>query len=259
MLTGLAIVVVSSTSGLGQPPQPVSSAPRIGQSGKDVLWVPTPPALVEKMLDMARVTQDDLVMDLGSGDGRNVIAAARRGARAVGVEFSPELVTLSRRRAEEAGVGGRATFVEGDMYTADISKATVMALFLLPANLERLRDRFLALAPGTRLVINTFAIPGWEPDARETIGDCVLYCSSLLYVVPARVQGRWTTPAGELVLDQQFQMVSGTLAEHGRVTPVTGRLRGVDLELVAGTDTRRGIVNGDRIGGALSAVRVPRP
>ncbi len=251
----MALVFASAMAGVAQPPP----QPQVGQVGKDVMWVPTSAALVEKMLDMAQVTDDDLVMDLGSGDGRTVIAAARRGARAVGVEFSPDLVTLSRRLAEDAGVGDRATFVEGDMYAADISKATVMALFLLPANLERLRDRFLTLAPGSRVVINTYAIPGWEPDAQETLGGCSLYCTALLYVVPARVAGRWTTAQGELVLDQTFQMVRGTLGAGGRVTPVTGRVRGAELELVAGSDVLRGTVTGDRIGGALSAVRAQQP
>ena len=260
VLAGIGLTVASPASGWGQPPQqPRSFEPQVGQSGKDVVWVPTPAALVEKMLDMAQVTEDDLVMDLGSGDGRTIIAAARRGARAVGVEFDPNMVNLSRRLAEEAGVATRATFVEGDMYTADISKATVMALFLLPPNLERLREAFFALAPGTRLVLNTFAIPGWEPDAQETIGNCVAWCTSLLYVVPARVQGRWKTARGELVLDQKFQVVSGTLTAAGAPTPVTGRLRGTELELVVGADTLRGNVTGDRIEGALSGVRAPTP
>ena len=150
--------------------------------------MPTPPALVEKMLDMAQVTAKDVVMDLGSGDGRNIIAAAKRGATAIGVEYNPDMVALSNRLAREAGVAGKATFVEGDMFTADISKATVMALFLLPTNLERLRDTFyMQLRPGTRMVLNTFGIPEWDADEKETIGgDCISWCTSLLYYVPAR-------------------------------------------------------------------------
>ena len=135
--------------------------PTVGQAGKDVVWVPTPVELVEKMLDMAAVTPQDVVMDLGSGDGRTIIAAAKRGARAVGVEFNPDMVELSRRRAKEAGVADKATFIEGDMFTADISKATVMALFLLPDNLDKLKDKLLALRPGSRLVLNTFGLHGW--------------------------------------------------------------------------------------------------
>jgi SAM-dependent methyltransferase len=149
-LLALSVVVLSGAAASAQTAQKPYE-PEIGQGGKDVVWVPTPPALVvDKMLDMASVSKDDLVMDLGSGDGRNIIAAARRGARAIGVEYNPDMVALATRLADEAGVSGRATFIEGDMFTADISKATVMALFLLPDNLEKLRDTFLALAPGTR-------------------------------------------------------------------------------------------------------------
>ena len=134
----------------------------MGQEGKDVVWVPTSPELLEKMLDMAKVTPQDFVMDLGSGDGRNIIAAAKRGANGLGVEFNPDMVALSEQLAREAGVSDRAKFVQGDMYAADISKATVLALFLLPHNLEQLQDKFLALPPGTRIVMNTFTLPGWE-------------------------------------------------------------------------------------------------
>ena len=169
----LALVgVLGLTAGAQQtapppPPPPQTYEPTVGQPGKDVVWVPTPPELVERMLDMAKVTPQDFVMDLGSGDGRNIIAAAKRGARAIGVEYNPDMVELSRRQAKEAGVADKATFVQGDMYEADISKATVMALFLLPTNLEKLQDKFLALKPGSRIVLNTFTIGGWEPEHRE--------------------------------------------------------------------------------------------
>lgn len=172
---------------LAAPPQQ-GYEPKVGQPGKDSVWVPTSEALVEKMLDMANVTADDVVMDLGSGDGRMVIAAAKRGARAIGVEFNPEMVKLSRQRAIEAGVADRATFVEGDMFAADISKATVLALFLLPENLERLEPKFRALQPGTRIVVNTFGVPNWKPEATETLtGDCQSWCTAMLYRVPPRV------------------------------------------------------------------------
>ena len=234
--------------------------PVVGQAGKDVVWVPTPPELVEKMLDMAKVTSQDLVMDLGSGDGRNIIAAAKRGAVAIGVEYNPEMVTLSNRTAKEAGVADKARFIEGDMYTADISKATVMALFLLPDNLRKMTDRFLALEPGSRLVLNTFAIPEWEADETETIhGDCASWCTSLLYYVPAKVAGTWKTPQGELTLTQEFQMVSGTLTTNGTSVPVSGKLRGEQLTLTAGGTQLAGKVNGDRIeGNGFTATRATR-
>jgi len=212
MVAVCALVALPTTALAQQKP----FEPVVGQAGKDVVWVPTPPELVEKMLDMAQVTAQDLVMDLGSGDGRNIIAAAKRGATAIGVEFNPEMVALSNKLAADAGVAGKARFVEGDMYTADISKASVMALFLLPDNLRKLRDKFLDLKPGSRLVMNTFAIPDWEADASETVqGDCMSWCTSLLYFVPAKVAGTWKTQQGELTLTQTFQNVTGTLTTGG--------------------------------------------
>lgn len=185
----LIALILLSFSAFVQPAAQEQFTPRVGQEGKDVVWVPTSPALVEKMLDMAKVTADDFVIDLGSGDGRMVIAAARRGARALGVEFNPEMVKLSRQSAAEAGVADRATFVEGDMFEADISGATVLALFLLPDNLKRLEPKFRALRPGTRIVVNTFAIPDWKPDATEVITEnCTSWCTAILYRVPPRAQ-----------------------------------------------------------------------
>ena len=170
-----------------QPPAQQDFQPVSGQAGKDVVWVPTSPALIEKMLDLAKVTPNDFVIDLGSGDGRMVIAAAKRGARALGVEYNPKMVELSRRLAKEAGVADRATFVEGDMYEADISKATVLALFLLPENLRRLEPKFRALPAGTRIVVNTFGIPEWNADVTEQITEnCTSWCTAMLYRLPPK-------------------------------------------------------------------------
>jgi SAM-dependent methyltransferase len=180
-----ALCVLPAAAAAQQPP----FIPEVGQQGKDVIWVPTPPELVEKMLDMAKVTPADYVVDLGSGDGRNVIAAAKRGARARGFEYNPEMVALSEQLAKEAGVSEKATFVQGDMFEADFSEATVLALFLLPDNLRRLEPKIRALKPGTRVVLNTFGIPGWEPDVTERIeGNCVSWCTALLYTIPPRQQ-----------------------------------------------------------------------
>ena len=153
----------------------------------------------------------------------------------------------------------KATFVEGDMYAADISKATVMALFLLPDNLRKLRDKFMDLRPGSRLVLNTFAIPDWEADVSETVqGDCTSWCTSLLYYVPAKVAGTWKMPQGELTLTQSFQNVTGTLTTGGKTVNVTGKLRGEHITLSAGGTELTGQVSGDRIEGAnWSAARVP--
>jgi SAM-dependent methyltransferase len=220
--------------------------PEVGQAGKDVVWVPTSEALVEKMLDLARITRQDLVVDLGSGDGRNVIAAAKRGARGRGVEFNPDMVALSRRNAELAGVADRVTFVEGDMFEADFSDATALALFLLPGNLDRLRDKFLALKPGTRIVANTFWIDGWDPDQEATVGDgeCTEWCRAMLFIVPAQVAGTWKLAQGELTITQSYQKFSGTLAESDRVTPVAGSLVGDRVAFSAGGVEYTGRVNG---------------
>ncbi len=255
----LSVVVCGLLNGGGaaaqstqSPPAAEPFKPTVGQSGKDVVWVPTSPELVEKMLDMAKVTAADYVMDLGSGDGRNIIAAAKRGATSVGVEFNHDMVELSRQQAAAAGVAGKATFIEGDMYEADISKATVLALFLLPHNLTKLTPKFLALRPGSRIVGNTFAPEGWAADETETIGgECVSWCTSLLWIVPANAAGTWKLPNGELTLKQEFQMVSGTLVRDGGAsTPVTGKLRGDLITLTAGSIEFAGRVTGDTMEGS---------
>ena len=148
--------------------------------------------LSRRCLNLAQVTPKDVVIDLGSGDGRNVIAAAKRGARAIGFEYNPDLVELSRQHARDAGVADKATFVQGDMYKADISQATVLALFLTPEVLDQMRDKFLAMKPGTRIVLNTFPVTDWEPDVTETTGPpCKIWCTAMLVIVPAQVAGTW--------------------------------------------------------------------
>jgi SAM-dependent methyltransferase len=250
LIVGLA-AVLSEVVSHAQQAQPKPFEPTVGQAGKDVVWVPTPPILVEKMLDMAAVTPKDVVMDLGSGDGRNIIGAAKRGATAIGVEYNPDMVALSQRLAKQAGVADKASFIQGDMFEADISKATVLALFLLPDNLTKLRDKFLNLKPGTRIVMNTFGIPDWEADVSETVTeDCPSWCTSLLYFVPAKVAGTWKLPQGELALTQTFQKVTGTLTAGGKAEPIgNARLRGDQLTFTAGGTEFSGQVNGDRIEG----------
>ena len=247
----LSVVALSGAAHAGQAQQAPKKpfVPEEGQAGKDVVWVPTPPELVEKMLDLAGVTAQDYVIDLGSGDGRNVIAAAKRGAQALGVEFNPDMVELSRRLASEAGVSENARFVQGDMYQADVSKASVMALFLLPSNMLQLRSKFLGLKPGSRIVSNTFSIQDWAADETVSIGGgCTAWCNALLWIVPANVEGTWRLPQGQLTLKQEFQMVSGTLGS----TPISnGRLRGEALTFTAGDAEYTGRVNGDRIEGTV--------
>jgi len=227
-------------------PQPAYE-PEVGQDGRDVVWVPTPPVLVEKMLDMAQVTPQDFVMDLGSGDGRNVIAAARRGARALGVEYNHDLVEYARRAAEKAGVADRARFVQGDMYLADVSRATVLALFLLTENLNVLAPKFLDMRPGTRIVANGFEIDGWDADEIENAtGDCGDWCTAYLYIVPAKAGGNWRLPDGELRLVQAYQKLEGSLSVRGKKLPVENAyLRGEHITFTAGGRIYRGRVEGD--------------
>jgi SAM-dependent methyltransferase len=242
---GVCVGALALLIAAGATPSAAQSAtfkPEVGQPGKDVVWVPTPEALVEKMLDLAKVGPSDFVIDLGSGDGRNVIGAAKRGARALGVEYNPDMVELSRRNAEAAGVSDKAKFERGDMYEADISKASVMALFLLPSNMLVLRPKFLALAPGSRIVSNTFLIADWSPDVSERIESCEQWCEAHLYIVPAQAGGAWRMQGGELVLTQTFQKLTGTLTTGGAAIPVTGSLRGEEIELSGGTSRWTGRV-----------------
>lgn len=229
--------------------------PQIGQAGKDVIWVPTPQALVDKMLDMAKVTASDYVMDLGSGDGRTVITAAKRGARALGIEYHPDMVELSRRNAAAAGVADRAQFVRADLFETDFSQATVITMFLLPSINIELRPKLLGLRPGTRIVSNSFTMDKWQDDDTATIDStqgCSGYCTAHFWIVPAKVQGTWELPQGNLTLQQEFQMLSGTLASDGRDIPIAnGRLRGDQISFVADGAEYSGRVVSGRIEGTV--------
>jgi SAM-dependent methyltransferase len=248
-ILGVALVGMAVSPGWAQEAASKPFEPYSGQPGKDVVWVPTPEETVEKMLDIAKVTPQDFVMDLGSGDGRNVIAAAKRGARGVGVEYNPDMVALSKRRAKEAGVDGKAEFVEGDMYVADISRASVMALFLLPQNMDKLKDKFLGLKPGSRIVSNTFSFGGendWEPDYTETVPNCSSWCTVLLWVVPAKVDGAWNTPQGRMTVTQEYQHFTGSLGS----TPIAdGKVTGESISFVAGPTTITAKLSGNTLEG----------
>jgi len=249
------MLAVAAVPANAQVTQEKPFVPVSGQAGKDVVWVPSPPEMVNKMLEIAKVTPADYVIDLGSGDGRNVIAAAKLGATALGVEYNPEMVKLSQRLAKEAGVENKAKFIEGDMYEADISKASVMALFLLPVNLNKLAPKFLDLKPGSRIVLNTFGIDGWEPDYRTSLpqgSECESWCDILLHIVPAKAAGTWTlSNGGRLELTQEYQTVQGTLTINGQKHTVEkGRLNGEDLTFVANNQVFTGKVKGARIEGA---------
>ena len=228
-------------------------APEVGQSGKDVVWVPSPQELVDKMLDMAKVTPQDYLMDLGSGDGRTVITAAKRGVRALGVEFNPDMVALSKRNAAKAGVSDKASFIEADIFRTDLSHATVITLFLLTDLNLKLRPTILTLKPGTRIVSNTFRMGDWEPEETVELG-CDTYCTAYLWIVPARVEGRWKTAQGELALKQEYQKVSGTLKSGNVSAPISrGRLRGDQISFMAAGAEYRGRVNGGTIEGTVKS------
>ena len=161
--------------------------PTVGQEGKDVIWVPTPQALVEKMLDMAKLTAQDIHYDLGSGDGRTVITAAKRGAQAFGVEFNPDMVALAQRAAAKEGVAGKAKFIHGDIFQTDFGQATVVTLYLLPSLNVKLRPTLLKMKPGTRVVSHAFTMDEWQPDQTENVEGRTAY----LWIVPAPVEGTW--------------------------------------------------------------------
>ncbi|MFL6651854.1 MAG: class I SAM-dependent methyltransferase [Sulfurifustaceae bacterium] len=225
--------------------------PSVGQKGKDVVWVPTPQALVDKMLDMAKVTSNDYVIDLGSGDGRTVITAAKRGTPALGIEYNPDMVELSRRNAEKEGVAGKAKFVQADLFKTDFSKATVITMFLLPDINVKLRPKILGLKPGTRIVSNTFDMGDWKPDETATLdsssGCDGSWCTALLWIVPAHVGGTHKVRQGELALKQTYQMLSGTLRSEGETVPVEGKVIGDEVVLTASGRELHGKVNGKRL------------
>src|SRR5438093_5979181 len=173
---GLSLVTAAAFAQTQTQTQTKPFEPQVGQAGKDVVWVPTPQALVDKMLDMASVTAQDFVFDLGSGDGRTVITAAKRGATAVGIEYDPNMVELSQRNAASAGVNGKATFMKADLFETDFSKATVITMFLLPSINLQLRPKILDMKPGTRVVSNTFTMDDWQPDEKATIEPCERWC-----------------------------------------------------------------------------------
>jgi precorrin-6B methylase 2 len=239
--------------------------PQVGQPGKDVVWVPTQQDLVNKMLEIARVTPQDYVIDLGSGDGRTVITAAKLGATALGIEYNPDMVELSKRNAIEAGVTAKATFIKADLFESDFSKATVITMFLLPDINLRLRPRLLNLKPGTRIVSNSFTMEDWEADKTINLENgCTTWCTAYLWYIPAKVEGKWALPDGELNLVQKFQMITGTMLLGGKKTAVAGKLNGNGISFRAeGGPDYEGTVDGDAItidaklgGGILHATRV---
>ncbi|MCL2075450.1 MAG: methyltransferase domain-containing protein [Betaproteobacteria bacterium] len=224
-------------------------APEVGQPGKDVVWVPTPQALVDSMLDMAKVTSSDYVIDLGSGDGRLVITAAKRGATALGIEYNPDLVELARRAAMKEGVGARATFKKADIFESDFSQATVITLFLLSSLNLQLRPTILDMKPGTRVVSNSFDMGEWEPDQTKTLEEPSAWHTAHLWIVPAKVDGTWKLDDGQISFVQTFQNVAGTMTIGGEIMELTGKLDGDRISFNAGGREYVGTVSGGTISG----------
>ena len=232
------------------PPKKPAYEPQVGQSGKDVVWVPTPQDTVDRMLDMAAAKPGDYVIDLGSGDGRTVITAAKRGIRAFGVEYNPDMVELSRRAVAQAGVADRARIVQGDIFKTDFSKATVLTMYLLPRLNLRLRPTILRMKPGTRVVSHSFHMEDWEPDGgfNASNDNCKEHCLAYFWVVPARVAGAWSIPQGTLRLEQKFQKFTGTLRTGGKTLKIEdGRVRGEEIAFSAGGVRYSGTVRGRKM------------
>jgi SAM-dependent methyltransferase len=231
-------------------PAPKEYEPKPYQEGKDVVWLPTPQEVVNKMLDLAKVTSRDYLIDLGSGDGRTVITAAKRGARATGIEYNPDMVEYSTRAAAKEGLAGKVQFMKADLFETDFSAATVVTMYLLPDINLKLRPKILDLKPGTRIVSHAFDMGEWKPDRTDTADGKTAY----LWIVPAKVAGVWQLPQGELTLEQNFQTITGTLRTRDRTVPVSGgRLRGDQITFSAGGGAYRGNVNANSIEGVVKS------
>jgi len=235
--------------------------PLIAQAGKDVMWMPTANNLVTEMLDAAQVTSTDVVYDLGAGDGKIPIEAAKRfNARAVGIEFNPDLAALARRNAQEAGVSDRVTIVTGDVFKEDFSNATVVTLYLLTQLNIKLKPTLLSLKPGTRIVSNTFAMGSWEPDATILAEGEV---SGFFWVVPAKVEGRWAFTGipnwatAQVKITQKSQKFDGDVSSNQTLSQrIEGRLRGAQISFNfndgdAQPKTFVGIVSANKMHGTI--------
>jgi hypothetical protein len=261
----LAALLLAFPVAAQQKPKPNQAyEPQVGQAGKDVIWVPTPDEVVDRMLRMAQVTANDYVIDLGAGDGKIAIAAAKNfGARSMGIEYNPEMARHAQSNAEKAGVSGRARIVQGDIFVTDFTQATVITMYLLPALNLKLRPQILAMRPGTRVVSHSFTMDDWEADETSSMDGRRAY----FWLVPANVMGNWmleVTGGGasekmELTLEQRYQKIEGNL---GLGTIQGGlrdaRLRGFNIAFsyVDNKGVRRdlaGRVSGGRMEGGFRA------
>jgi SAM-dependent methyltransferase len=212
----MRLAVVIAVSALVSAPtiaQQKDFEPHVGQAGKDVIWVPTPDEVVDRMLTMAQAKPADTVYDLGAGDGKIAIAAAKKfGARAFGIEYNPEMAKYAQRNVEKAGVSGKAQIINGDIFATDFSSATVITMYLLPSLNMKLRPTILGMKPGTRVVSHSFNMEDWSPDETSSIAGRQAY----LWIVPANVLGRWSFDFStanvdklDVTFDQHFQRIDG--------------------------------------------------
>lgn len=240
--------------------------PEQGIEGKDVIWWPTPHTLINAMLDKAEVGQGDFVVDLGSGDGRIVIEAAKRGATAIGIEYNPDLVRLSEHRAKIEGVADKASFLNMDLFEYDLSKATVVTMYLLSDLNMKLRPSLLKLKPGTRIVSNTFDLDDWEADDTILITTEYKYPDGTFrnnitnrgyyWVVPACVDSSWKMEEGVLRLFQKFQMIEGTLTNATGTLKVEGKLKGNSINFTANDIEYQGYIENDVLKGTVTKAGV---
>ncbi len=256
VLASAGTAVLAQTSGAPNTYEPVR-----GQAGKDVIWIPTPEPLVEKMLTAARVTSDDRVFDLGAGDGIIAITAAKRfGATSVGIEYNPQMAEHARRKVREAGMTDKVRIITGDIFKEDFSSASVVTLYLLPDLNLRLRPTLLAMKPGTRIVSHAFTMGDWEADEVMSHESARAY----LWIVPARVEGDWSLTGLDggpvrISLRQNLQALGGLMTRAGATQPLVGaRLRGTEIAFqFSGPDrsvhTFTGRMEGNRITGTVSA------
>lgn len=233
LVTIPALMLTLLLTGCSVTPVAPEYTPTMAQEGKDVIWLPTPTDLAERMLKIANVTQDDLVYDLGAGDGKIAILAAKEfKATAVGIEFNPDMAEHARKNAQRAGVSNKVTIITGDIFKEDFSKATVLTLYLLPRLNIKLRPKILEMKPGTRVVSNTFTMGEWTAD--ETVQTDNGYMG-YFWIVPAKVEGQWSIqglpdldgPQATLSVNQRFQRFDARLQiNQDDIRKISGKMSG---------------------------------
>ena len=234
--------------------------PQVGQAGKDVVWVPTPDEVVQRMLRMAKVTPQDTVYDLGAGDGKIAIAAGKLGATAVGIEYNPDMAKLAQCYVQAENVAGKTRIIQGDVFKEDFSKATVVTMYLLPELNLKLRPTILEMKPGTRVTSHQFTMGDWEADETAEVD----YRTAYLWIVPAKVEGTWTLreqgPGNAqytVNLSQKYQKITGDVAAGSTKQPLVGAtVRGEEIRFAFNDDkgvtrTLTGTVRGNELTGTL--------